>query len=372
MSMKSTAPTMFFMLILLFIFLSQNKPSIDQLEQKAIYQVLDSLNSNIPWSTLYPNDLCRSPPPGVVCDDDDDRDHQHRKAHIVELNFGYVSDQTQTPPCSHNATLNPLLFTSFTYLRKLSFYKCFNNTQNPIHLPSLPSFPISLEELFFIENPAIVSPLQPFLTNLTTSLKRLVISGNGFYGELLPHIGDFLHLEELTISRSNIFGQLPASLGMLNKLEILDLSHNEFQGCVPEHLGNLISLLKLNLSFNEFGSRSEAWTRVVAKSSAQAQSDTAAGFLLFWYRLFWKGQCSGSIVPRFGVILRKDWFVCRCIVVRTQHVGAHSFQPQLGISLKSVSAWLRAEVLVMVRIDVLVIGVSVVASLGSRYFCILV
>jgi hypothetical protein len=239
-----------------------NKPSTDPLEQKALYQVLNSLNPTIPWPTLYPNDLCRSPPPGVVCDyylpssssDDDDSDHQRRKSHVVELNFGYISDQTPTPPCSYNATLNPLLFNSFTYLRKLSFYKCFNKTEKPIHLISLPSFPVSsLQRLVFVDNPAIVSSLESFLTNLTTSLKSLVLTGNGFYGELPKHIGDFLELEELILSGSNLSGQLPASLGMLKKLEILDLSQNEIEGCVPEQLGNLISLLKLDLSFNGFG-----------------------------------------------------------------------------------------------------------------------
>ncbi|WJX18425.1 hypothetical protein P8452_08221 [Trifolium repens] len=225
--MDSTTPIMVSTFILLFIFLSQpNKPSTDPLEQKALYQVLNSLNPTIPWPTLYPNDLCRSPPPGVVCDyylpsssDDDDSDHQRRKSHVVELNFGYISDQTPTPPCSYNATLNPFLFNSFTYLRKVSFYKCFNQTEKPIHLISLPSFPVSLQQLIFFDNPAIVSSLESFLTNLTTSLKSLVIAGNGFYGELPHHIGDFLELEELILSRSNLSGQLPASVGMLEMLE---------------------------------------------------------------------------------------------------------------------------------------------------------
>ncbi|XP_012569751.2 uncharacterized protein, partial [Cicer arietinum] len=239
---------------LLFFFfslsLSQDQPLLDPTEQKALYQLLNSLNPTIPWPTLFPDDLCFSAPHGVVCDYYSSSSTTQQKAHIVELNFGYVSDETPNPPCSPNATFNPLLFTSFNYLRKLFFYKCFNNTQNhkPLHNLSLPP---SLQELVFIENPSFVSPLEPFLNNLT-SLKRLVLIGNGFHGELPPQIASFNNLEELTVSRNNLSGEVPASLGMLKKLKILDLSQNEFKGCVPEQVGNLTSLLKLDLSFNGF------------------------------------------------------------------------------------------------------------------------
>jgi Leucine-rich repeat (LRR) protein len=261
-STSSTTQTLLWLRTFLFFFffiffshsLSQDQPLLDPLEQKALYQVLNSLNPTIPWRSLFPDDFCLSAPHGVVCDfypssDDSNDPNQQQKAHIVELNFGYVSDETPTPPCSPNATLNPLLFTSFTYLRKLFFYKCFNNTLNTI---SLSSFPSTLEELVFIDNPSVVSPLNPFLHNLT-SLTRLILIGNGFNGELPSQISDFHNLEELTLSGNNLSGQVPASFGMLKKLKILDLSHNEFKGCVPQQLGNLTSLLKLDLSFNGFG-----------------------------------------------------------------------------------------------------------------------
>lgn len=103
----------------------------------------------------------------------------------------------------------------------------------------------------FIDNPSIVSPLQPFLTNLT-SLRRLVLIGNGFHGELPSQIGGFCDLEELTLSKNNLSGEVPVSLGKLKKLKILDLSQNEFNGCVPEQVENLTSLLKLDLSYNGF------------------------------------------------------------------------------------------------------------------------
>ncbi|XP_058765427.1 piriformospora indica-insensitive protein 2-like [Vicia villosa] len=244
---------MFIFFLFISLSFSQEQPPIDPLEQKALYDVLNSLNPTIPWTTDYPDDFCLSAPHGVVCDyySSDDVQNQQQKAHIVELNFGYVSDETPNPPCSPNATLNPLLFTSFPYLQKLFFYKCFNYTQYPLHLTSLPSLPPSLQELVFIQNPSLVSPLQPFLHNLT-SLRRLVFIGNAFHGELPLNIGDYTNLEELTLSTNNLSGMIPASLGRLKKLKILDLSQNKFKGCVPEEIANLTSLLKLDLSYNGF------------------------------------------------------------------------------------------------------------------------
>ncbi|XP_058765433.1 piriformospora indica-insensitive protein 2-like [Vicia villosa] len=229
-------------IFILFILSSQNKPPIDPLEQNALYHLLSSLNPTIPWTALFPDDLCVTAPRFVVCESHRQQ-NQTTKSHIVQLTF---------PPCSPNATLDPSLFTPFPYLRKISFSNCFNNMHKPIHLLSLPSFPSSIQELVFIDNPSLVSPLEPFLRNLT-SLKKLILVGNGFYGELPLQMSVFHNLEQLNLSRNNLSGEVPASIGMLEKLEILDLSHNDFQGCVPEQVGNLVNLLKLNLSHDEFG-----------------------------------------------------------------------------------------------------------------------
>ncbi|XP_057422523.1 piriformospora indica-insensitive protein 2 [Lotus japonicus] len=258
MAVLSTANAVTTTLLCFFIFfisLSHQQPPLDSAEQEAVYAVLNSLNPTIPWRTLFSDDLCLSAPHGIVCDyplpSSSSTTEQSQSAHVVELSFGYVSDETPNPPCSDNATLNPLLFTSFPYLRKLFFYKCFNSTQSS-HLSDLPPLPPTLEELVFIENPAFVTPLAPFLRNLT-ALRRLVLVGNGFSGEVPPQIGAFADLEEVTLSGNQLSGEVPASLGLLKKVKILDLSHNTFKGCVPEKLGNLTQLLKLDLSYNGFG-----------------------------------------------------------------------------------------------------------------------
>ncbi|KAF7804618.1 piriformospora indica-insensitive protein 2-like [Senna tora] len=229
----------------------QQPPPLDSSEQDSLFHVLHSINPQIPWHSLFPTlDLCVSPPHGVVCDFPSP---SNQTAHIVELSFGYVSDFSPNPPCSPNATLNPLLFTSFTHLRKLFFYKCFNASR--VSLPDVvvsPSFASTLEELVFIDNPSLVGSFSGMLGNFT-SLRRLVLTGNGVYGEVPHVIGDLVNLEEMTLSRNQLAGQIPSSLGTLVKLKVLDLSHNGFEGRVPECLGNnLTELLKLDLSFNRF------------------------------------------------------------------------------------------------------------------------
>ncbi|XP_014511648.1 piriformospora indica-insensitive protein 2 [Vigna radiata var. radiata] len=228
---------------------SHQQPPLDSSEQESLYQILHSLNPTIPWRTLFPDDLCLSAPHGVVCDYPT---QLNQTPHIVQLSFGYVSDETPNPPCSSNATLNFHLFNSFPYLRKLFFYNCFNNA--PLSLSPSFSFPSSLQELVFINNPSFISPLASLLQNLT-SLRRLILIGNAFHGQLPSQIAAFLNLEEVTLSRNNLSGEIPSSLGLLNQLKVLDLSGNKFEACLPDSLGNLSRLLKLDLSFNAFGCR---------------------------------------------------------------------------------------------------------------------
>ncbi|XVF21547.1 hypothetical protein REPUB_Repub12eG0099200 [Reevesia pubescens] len=238
------------MSILVTISLQQEQPVLNSAEQDSVYQVLSSINSDIPWRTLFPDDLCSYPPHGVVCDYFTDPITNNVTVHIIELSFGYVSDYTPNPPCSPNSTFSPLLFTSFKHLRKLFFYECFTETQ--VFVPEIPAaFGSSLEELVFINNPAFVGTLGSIIRNFTT-LRRVVLTGNGIYGSIPDGIGDLVNIEEITLSRNKLSGQVSVSLSKLKKLKVLDLSGNGFNGTVPCSVGNLTQLLKLDLSSNGF------------------------------------------------------------------------------------------------------------------------
>ncbi|KAM6565060.1 hypothetical protein CsatB_025058 [Cannabis sativa] len=253
------AMPLFFFFFFFFIGVSHQQPFLNSGEQESVYQVLDSINSAIPWRTLFSDDLCNSPPHGVVCDyftefNTTTNDSSTSETfHITELSFGYVSDFTPNPPCSENSTLSPLLFTSFKYLRKLFFYKCFNST--PVSVPNVSAIAVSnLEELVFIENPGFMGSLNSLVANLS-SLKRVVLIGNGVYGEIPSGVGDLINLEELTLSRNRLSGKMPNELGKLKNLKVLDLSLNSFDGEIPTTLSNLSELIKLDLSSNGFNGR---------------------------------------------------------------------------------------------------------------------
>ncbi|KAJ4844050.1 hypothetical protein Tsubulata_013456 [Turnera subulata] len=249
-----SSPLLFLATLLSFLLVSHQQPALDSAEQDSAYSVLDSINPDIPWRSLYPDDLCLSAPHGVVCDyftDEDPPTNSTETAHISELSFGYVSDYTPNPPCTPNSTLDPLIFTSFKYLRKLFFYKCF--TETPVSWPEVSGsgFGAGLEELVLIENPALVGSLDGIVGNFT-NLRRLVLTGNGVSGNIPDKVGDLVDMEELTLSRNRLSGKARLNLARLSKLRVLDLSQNYLDGNVPESMGNLSQLLKLDLSSNGF------------------------------------------------------------------------------------------------------------------------
>ncbi|XP_010447959.1 PREDICTED: piriformospora indica-insensitive protein 2-like [Camelina sativa] len=269
--MASSRPTLSLLLLLLFLFTatiittshqteddddsSSSSPqlALNPSEQEAVYRVLDSVNSAISWRTIFPDDLCASPPDGVVCDYlYVSQNGVATSVHVTELHLGYLSDYTQNPPCSSNSTLDPLLFTSFKHLRKLFVYKCF--TVARVSLPdSIPEgFGSVLEELVFIENPSLVGEIGAMIGNFT-KLRRLVLTGNGFHGSIPGRIGDLASLEEVTLSRNRLSGGFPTNAtSRLKNLKVLDFSHNFLNGNAPDSIGDLTELLKLDLSFNEF------------------------------------------------------------------------------------------------------------------------
>ncbi|KAM1234455.1 hypothetical protein ACFX2I_004047 [Malus domestica] len=232
-----------------------SQPLLTPAEQDAVYTVLGSVNPDISWRSLFPDDLCLSAPHGVVCDFFyDNVSSPEPVAHVTEMNFGYVSDYTPNPPCSANATFSPLLFTSFKYLRKLFFYRCFTGTR--VSFPEIPkSFGSGLEELVFIDNPSLVGSLSVIIRNFT-DLRRVVLTGNGVYGNIPDGVADLVNLEELTLSRNQLGGEIPLmSFSKLKKLKVLDLGYNYFSGTVPESVGNLSELVKLDLRSNGFNGK---------------------------------------------------------------------------------------------------------------------
>ncbi|RWR81148.1 piriformospora indica-insensitive protein 2-like protein [Cinnamomum micranthum f. kanehirae] len=246
-SSSSTIPLLL-LLLLSFFAISSSDPLLPPDEQESAYLVLESINSAMDWRSLFPDDLCLSPPHGIVCDYS--AEENSTTAHIAELNFGYVSDYSSNPPCGRNPAFTPRI-SSFPFLRKLLFYKCFNNDPTP--LPGyFWNFTSSLEELVFVENPSLVGSIDGRIGNFT-NLRRLVISGTGISGNVPASIGELQELEQLVITRSRLSGKLPESWKKLQKLKILDLSYNFLEGNLPPGIGEITNLVKLDLGSNQIG-----------------------------------------------------------------------------------------------------------------------
>ncbi|KAG6400921.1 hypothetical protein SASPL_137766 [Salvia splendens] len=232
------------------------QPPLNPAEQDALYLILDSVSPGTPWRRLFPDDLCSSAPHGVACDF---FDFSSATSHVTELSFGYVSDYTPNPPCNPNSTLRPSLLAPLPYLRKLMFYKCFSHTETEIET-QFPDFSAlgrnsALEELIFIENPALIGSLGGKIGNLRR-LRRLVLTGSGVSGGISDWIGEFTYLEQLTLSRNGFSGEIPMNaFRNMKKLKILDLSENAFHGAMPESVGSAAALVKLDLSHNGFSGK---------------------------------------------------------------------------------------------------------------------
>ncbi|XP_068652844.1 piriformospora indica-insensitive protein 2-like [Aristolochia californica] len=226
-------------------YLPAQQPLLDQAEQKAVYDILTAVNPDVDWSYAFSTDLCTAGPHGIICEIDAE---DPSKAHVVELNLGYVSDYSNNPPCSPtNASFSPAL-TRLPYLSKLFVYRCFvsASTSLPDYLWSLGP---QLQELVLQSNPALSGSLPPDFGTIL-GLRRLIIAGTSISGEIPAAIGKLRSLQQLDFSGNTLKGTVPSAIGELKELVVLDLSQNALVGSIPGELGPLLKLTKLDLSCN--------------------------------------------------------------------------------------------------------------------------
>ncbi|KAL7262909.1 hypothetical protein ACSBR1_001138 [Camellia fascicularis] len=132
-----------------------------------------------------------------------------------------------------------------------------NHRVNSIHLPGL----------------GLSGILSPHLSNLS-SLQKLNLSRNNFYGQIPIELGRLFLLTHFILAENSITGAIPASLsqcqnlraislgfnkltdhlppelGALPRLQVLDASGNNLTGVVPPTFGNLSALTVLSLGSN--------------------------------------------------------------------------------------------------------------------------
>lgn len=88
------------------------------------------------------------------------------------------------------------------------------------------------------------------ITNLSTTLTKLLIGGNKIQGMIPREISNLVNLNELSIEETMITGNIPDSIGMLSNLESIHFESNKLTGNIPSSLGKIRGLLRLYLQDN--------------------------------------------------------------------------------------------------------------------------
>ncbi|XP_027185103.1 probable LRR receptor-like serine/threonine-protein kinase At3g47570 [Coffea eugenioides] len=154
--------------------------------------------------------------------------------------------------------------TSDSSCRELSFITSLTNCKN-------------LSYLELSGNP-LNAIIPDSVSNLSTSLERLLASDCKIKGSIPDGIGNFSSLIQLDLSNNELSGLFPVRIKDLQRLQYMDLSRNKLSkvplqflcgfynlatinlaqnqiiSSIPKCLGNLISLRSLNLSYNKLNS----------------------------------------------------------------------------------------------------------------------
>ncbi|AQK53601.1 LRR receptor-like serine/threonine-protein kinase EFR [Zea mays] len=90
------------------------------------------------------------------------------------------------------------------------------------------------------------------IANMSTNLKRLLMSDNHLSGIVPSSIGKFNGLIELDLGGNNFTGTIEDWIPKLTSLQNLYLNDNNFDGRLPDYLNDLKLLNKIDLSYNNF------------------------------------------------------------------------------------------------------------------------
>ncbi|KAL2316974.1 hypothetical protein Fmac_030850 [Flemingia macrophylla] len=164
-------------------------------------------------------------------------------AKLTHLNFSQTSFSGDIPSTiSHLINLVSLDLGGNDKMRpdSLTWEKLIHNATN------LRELSLDLVDMSSIKESSL-----SLLTNLSSSLLSLRLSGTGLQGNLSAHILCLPNLQQLFLDDNyNLSGQLPKS-NWSTQLRYLSLFHCNFDGLLPPSLFNLTQLSRLHLSGNK-------------------------------------------------------------------------------------------------------------------------
>ncbi|KAI6707343.1 hypothetical protein NL676_010305 [Syzygium grande] len=88
------------------------------------------------------------------------------------------------------------------------------------------------------------------VSNFSTQLKRLQMSGNRIRGRIPEVIANLFSLQVLSMDDNMLTGNIPTSIGRLSNLQYLILGQNKLTGHIPSTIGNITGLTILYLYNN--------------------------------------------------------------------------------------------------------------------------
>jgi len=153
-------------------------------------------------------------------------------------------------------------------LRELSLIHCgLSNHFLHSFKPSNFNFSTSLSVLHLSQNSFTQSMIFQWLSNTTSNLVELDLSGNLLQGSTSNHYGNICTLRSLDMTRNNMIEDLPSILGSLSSgcarysLQELSLAFNQITGSLPD-LSVFSSLKRLDLSSNQLSGKIAEGTRL--------------------------------------------------------------------------------------------------------------
>lgn len=205
---------------------------------------MEAMSSDRNWRASNP-DPCRTGSlwPGLEC-----KPLEDNHLHVTRLDFG----NSPNPSCKKAAAFPSEVF-HLPHLQSLFFFNCFKTTKTTLSVPtssaSHSKIAPALQQLSLKSNPALVGPIPPQLSSLT-SLQVLTLSQNRLYGKIPEAISLLTSLIHLDLSYNSLSGPIPTQISGLRTLVDLDLSYNSLTGPIPASIGKLGLLQKLDLSTN--------------------------------------------------------------------------------------------------------------------------
>ncbi|WCJ41934.1 Receptor kinase-like protein Xa21 [Euphorbia peplus] len=138
-------------------------------------------------------------------------------------------------------------------LRNLQGLSLWNNSlscQSLSTLFSSLSNCINLTTLELGDNP-LNTNLPISIGNLSSSLEKFYIAGNGLTGTIPKEIGNLNNLISLNLENNNLQGFIPKTIDKLRKLQGISINSNRIQGKIPSELCALQSLSLIDFGENE-------------------------------------------------------------------------------------------------------------------------